>query len=89
MAVGARRSDILSLVVGEGARLAAGGFCAGILGTLGLTRFMKSILFGVTPTDPATLAGVVLLMAFVVLIACVLPAPPCHSSRSAGALRDE
>ena len=45
MAVGARRSDILSLVVGEGARLAAGGFCAGILGTLGLTRFMKSILF--------------------------------------------
>ena len=62
MAVGANGSDVLKLVIGQGARLAAVGLAAGILGVFALTRPMTSLLFGVTPTDPATLVAVVLLM---------------------------
>jgi putative ABC transport system permease protein len=50
------------------------GLGAGIPGALALTRSMKSLLFGITATDPATLAAVVLLMMAVVLLACLVPA---------------
>jgi predicted permease len=74
MAVGAGRRDVLKLVMRQGARLAATGVAAGVLGALALTRLMRSLLFGVTPTDPATFAAVVLLIVAVVLLACFVPA---------------
>ena len=74
MAVGARRRDVLMLVMGQGARLAATGVAAGIVGAFALTRLMTSLLFGVAPTDPATFAAVVLLMMAAVLLACYVPA---------------
>jgi putative ABC transport system permease protein len=74
LAVGARRTDVLRLVLGQGARLAIAGLTAGVLGAVVLTRLMKSLLFGVAPSDPATLVAVVLLMAAVVLLACYVPA---------------
>ena len=74
MAVGARRRDVLKLVMGQGARLAAVGLAAGVLGALALTRLMASLLFGVTATDPATFATVALLMMAVALLACFVPA---------------
>jgi putative ABC transport system permease protein len=74
MAVGAERRDVLRMVMGQGARLAALGVAMGILGAIALTRLMSSLLFGVTPTDPATFVAVVLLMVAVVLLACFVPA---------------
>lgn len=64
----------MKLVVGQGARLAVVGLAAGIIGAFALTRLMTSLLFGVTPTDPATLVAVVLLMMAVVLLACFVSA---------------
>ena len=74
MAIGADRRDVLTMVMGQGARLAAMGVTGGILGAFALTRLMGSLLFGVTPTDPATFAAVVLLMVAVILLACFVPA---------------
>jgi putative ABC transport system permease protein len=74
IAVGALRRDVLKLVMGQGVRLAAVGLAAGVLGALALTRLMASLLFGVTATDPATLATVAPLMMAVVLLACFVPA---------------
>jgi putative ABC transport system permease protein len=73
MAVGARSADVLKLVMGQAARLAGVGLAVGVVGAFGLTRWMTSLLFGVTPTDPGTLAAVVLLMMGVVLVASLIP----------------
>jgi putative ABC transport system permease protein len=74
MAMGARSRDILQLVVADGAKLAFLGIAIGIAAALGLTRLMASLLFDVTPKDPATFAAVALLLAFVGLVACYIPA---------------
>jgi len=74
MALGARRASILSLVFKQGMRLALLGIVVGLVGALGLTRMMSSLLFGVTPTDPFTFLSVLALLLFVALSACLFPA---------------
>ena len=74
LALGASRSEILRLVVGEGIVLAAIGTVVGVAAALGLTRLMASLLYGVRPADPATLAAVSLLLAGIALLACYIPA---------------
>lgn len=74
VAVGAQSRDVLGLVVAEGAKLAFYGMVAGVAFALVLTRFMASLLFEVTPTDPATFASVAMLLALVGLLACYIPA---------------
>ena len=74
MALGAQQSNILSLVLGQGSRLAALGIAIGIGAALGLSRLMSSLLFGVSATDPLTYAGVASLLAVVALAACYMPA---------------
>ncbi len=74
MALGARRASILSLVFQQGMRLALVGIIVGLVGALGLTRMMSSLLFGVTPTDPFTFFSVLALLLFVALSACFFPA---------------
>jgi predicted permease len=74
MALGARRASILSLVFQQGMRLALVGSLVGLVGALGLTRLMNSLLFGVTPTDPFTFFSVLALLLFVALSACLFPA---------------
>jgi ABC-type antimicrobial peptide transport system permease subunit len=74
MALGAQTSDVLRLVVGEGAKMALIGVAAGVIGAFGLTRLMASQLFGVTAHDPLTFAGVALLLTLVALVACYIPA---------------
>ena len=74
IALGAQRRDVLRLVMTEGARIAFFGIASGIAGALALTHLMASLLFEVKPTDPATFAGVTILLAFVVLAACYIPA---------------
>jgi predicted permease len=73
-ALGAQRSDVLRLVMRDGAKIALFGIASGIAGALALTHLMASLLFEVKPTDPATFAGVAILLAFVVLAACYIPA---------------
>ena len=74
MAIGAQRSDVLRLVLGEGARMAALGVVIGLGASLAITRLMSTLLFGISVTDPLTFAVVPLLMASVALLASFIPA---------------
>jgi predicted permease len=74
MALGAQRKDVLSLVVGRGLRLALLGVAFGLVAALAVTRFVSSLLYGVTATDPVTFIGVSLLLLLVAGLACWLPA---------------
>jgi len=74
MALGAQRSDVLRLVVGEGARLALLGVAIGIAASFVITRLLSTLLFGVSATDPITFAGVAVLLSLVALLASYIPA---------------
>ncbi|HWS54266.1 MAG TPA: ABC transporter permease [Pyrinomonadaceae bacterium] len=74
IALGAQRSDVLRLVVGQGLALAAIGLATGLAGAFGLTRLMRSLLYEVSTTDPLTYAGLSLFLLLVALAACYIPA---------------
>ena len=74
MALGARRQEVLLLVMGQGAKLALAGVAIGIAGGLTLTRLMSGLLYGVHATDPVTYGAVAILLMLVALVACFLPA---------------
>jgi putative ABC transport system permease protein len=74
MALGAQAGDIFRLVVGRGMALALIGMVIGLAGAAGLTRFVESMLFGVSPTDLATFGGISALLGGVAFVACYVPA---------------
>ena len=74
MALGARAGDALWLVVRRGMALALAGVAIGVAASFALTRLMETLLFNVSATDPLTFAGVPLLLMFVALLACLIPA---------------
>jgi len=74
LALGAQRSDVSRLVIERGMKPAILGVAFGLLASFGLTRWLESLLFGVSATDAATLAGVTLLLLLVALLACWIPA---------------
>jgi putative ABC transport system permease protein len=74
MALGAQRSDVLMLVIGQGLKLVLVGVALGLVGTFMLTRLMSSLLFGVSATDPATLTVISLVLVAVALLASYIPA---------------
>jgi putative ABC transport system permease protein len=74
MALGARPKDLVGTVVREGALIALAGAGLGLAGALCLTRFIKSFLFGVAPTDALTLAVVSAALVVVAILACLVPA---------------
>ena len=74
MALGARQSHTLNLVLREGMGLVAAGIAIGVAGALALTRALSSLLYGVSATDPLTLAAVAILLLFVAIAACYVPA---------------
>jgi ABC-type antimicrobial peptide transport system permease subunit len=90
MALGARRRDLLTLVLRRGALLAMVGVAIGLVGTVAVTRLMGRLLYGITPTDPATLGAAGLAVIVVVLAGCLLPArraalvDPVESLRQGG-----
>ncbi|HEY6290775.1 MAG TPA: ABC transporter permease [Terriglobia bacterium] len=74
VALGAERSDVLKLVIGQGFKLSLMGVGLGIAGALTLTRYLSSLLYGVKPTDPFTLVAVSLILVAVALLASYVPA---------------
>ena len=74
LALGADRGRVLREVLKQGLQLTMAGVVAGLAGALGLSRLIASLLFGVEPNDPATIAAVVVTTAVVALFACWLPA---------------
>jgi len=74
MALGAQREEVLKLVVSQGLRLTLIGTVSGVLGALGVTRFLSSLLYGVRPVDPLTFVAVSLGLAGVALLASYIPA---------------
>jgi putative ABC transport system permease protein len=74
MALGAQSSNVLRLVIKQGMKLAVAGVAIGLVASIALTRAIKSLLFGVSATDPVTFAVIALLLAGVALLACFVPA---------------
>lgn len=74
LALGAQPRDLFALVVGRGLLLAAIGATLGLAGALALGPAIRGLLFGIQPTDPATLVLVPVALAAVALLACSLPA---------------
>jgi putative ABC transport system permease protein len=74
VALGARSTQVLGLILRQGMRLVAAGGVIGVAAALGLTRLMQSLLYGVAAADPLTFAGVALLLALAGLLACYVPA---------------
>jgi putative ABC transport system permease protein len=74
MALGARMSDVLKLVLRSGLSLALIGAALGVVGAFATTRVMSSLLFGVAPTDLATFTAVVAVLIVVAFVACYIPA---------------
>jgi len=74
IALGATPGNILRMVLGQGLVTALMGVVIGVGGALVLTRTLRSLLFGLSPTDPVTFLAVTLLLIFVALLACYIPA---------------
>jgi predicted permease len=89
VALGAQRIDILRMALGEGMRLVVLGLVAGLIGAVALTRFLRSLLFSVTSTDPLVFASIAVLLAAVALFACYIPARRATRVDPLVALREE
>jgi ABC-type antimicrobial peptide transport system permease subunit len=87
LALGASPRRILHLVVGQGMALAATGVAGGLLGAFLLTPALSSLLFGVTPHDPGTLASAAAMLVAVALLACWAPARRASRLQPTEALR--
>jgi putative ABC transport system permease protein len=74
IALGARPQNILRMIISEGMLLVVAGVIIGVAGALALTRFLRSLLFEIKPTDPVTFVGVAISLTLVALAACYIPA---------------
>jgi len=89
MALGARRIEVVRLMMGAGMRMAAAGVCIGLAGALLLGRLMHSTLYGVEMADLSSLTAVALLLLAVAVVACWIPARRSASVDPVKALRNE
>jgi putative ABC transport system permease protein len=89
MALGARSSDLVRMVVGNGLRLAVAGIAAGVLGALAFTRIVAGLLYGVKPTDLATFVAAAFVLLAAVLLAALIPARAAAKVDPMVALRQE
>jgi putative ABC transport system permease protein len=89
MALGASASSVLRLVLSQGMRPVVIGLVVGVAGAFALSRYMTSLLFGVTPVDAPTYAGVVALLTIAAILACYLPARDAMRVDVLTAIREE
>jgi ABC-type antimicrobial peptide transport system permease subunit len=89
MALGAATSEVLTMVVRQGVRLALIGVAIGLAAALGLTHFLPALLYGVEPSDPPTLAAVSALLLAVAFVASYIPARQAAKVDPMVALRHE
>jgi putative ABC transport system permease protein len=89
IALGAQRPDILRMALAEGMRTVVIGLASGLVGAAIMTRFFRSMLFDVTPADPATYLSVSAILACVALFACYIPAQRATQVNPLAALREE
>jgi ABC-type antimicrobial peptide transport system permease subunit len=89
MALGARRSDILRIVLSEAGLIVVAGVGAGLMGSLVLTRFLQTLLFDIKPTDPLTFGTLTIFLAGVALLASFIPARKASRIDPLVALRHE
>jgi putative ABC transport system permease protein len=89
VALGAQKCDVLNMIVRQGLTLALIGIAAGIVGALGVTRFLSSLLYGVEPTDPLTFIAVAVILLTVALLASYIPARRAMKVDPMVALRHE
>jgi ABC-type antimicrobial peptide transport system permease subunit len=89
MALGARRSDIVRIVLSEAGLIVVAGVGAGLMGSLVLTRFLQTLLFDIKPTDPLTFGTLTILLAGVALLASFIPARKASRLDPLVALRHE
>jgi predicted permease len=89
IALGAQRMDIFRMAVGEGMRLVVIGLVVGLVGAAALTRFVRIMLFGVSPSDPVTFGAISAALAAVAFLACYIPARRATRVVPLVALRDE
>jgi predicted permease len=89
IALGAQRMDILRMAVGEGMQLVAIGLACGLVGAVVLTRFVRTMLFDVSPADPLTFAAISGILAGVAFLACYIPARRATRVDPLVALREE
>ena len=89
LALGASPVEVVSVVMRRGMAMTLAGMALGILGAALTTRYMASLLFGVRPFDPLTLAAVCLVLTVVALLACYLPARRASRTDPALVLRSE
>lgn len=74
IALGASKATVMRMVIGEGARMTAAGLVLGLIGAVAIDRLLRTLLVGVTATDPATFAAVACVLSAVAICACALPA---------------
>jgi len=89
MALGARSFNVLAMIVRQAFTMIGTGLAIGLAGALVMTRVLSGFLFGIVPEDPATFAGVLLLLAIVALAACVFAASRALQIDPASAMRSE
>jgi putative ABC transport system permease protein len=89
LALGAQRGDVLRLILGEGMQLVALGVAAGIAGVFAMSRVLRTLLYGITATDPPTILMVTTVLAFVAFLACWWPARRASSVDPMVALRSQ
>jgi predicted permease len=89
MALGAGHGDVLRLILGQGVRLAAIGIVVGLVGAFGTTRFLKTVLYNVTPTDPFSFGVVAGFLTLVAVFASYVPARRAMAVDPLVALRNE
>jgi len=89
VAMGAQRGNVLRLVLGQGLLMTLAGLALGVAASVALTRYLRSVLFGVTATDKLTYVAVALLLCLVSLFACYIPARRATKIDPMDALRHE